>query len=214
MISVRDESASRTGRRAGRALEALGCASEAIGPIDPGLRLFLLTRGQFSMFDMIAHVVREIGPSAVSVWTWAISEYETAAMGGIMVRREITAARLVIDRAAENNGRAETLEAWRARFGADAVRLCHNHAKIARVWNNERRVLIRGSMNLNCNPRFEQADITEGGPEFDLVASVEDGLPVLPSDVPRGDVDLATGVGRRYEVATLAMFAGLKVWAK
>jgi hypothetical protein len=45
-----------------------------------------------------------------------------------------------------------------------------NHRKIATVEAaSGLKFLRRGSINFDFNPRFEQFDITEGGPEFDLV---------------------------------------------
>jgi hypothetical protein len=209
--SARDDSG-RTGR-AGRAVESLRSAAEAIGPIDPGLRVFLLTRGQFSMLDMVQHVIAEVGPCAVSVWTWAIADYEVEAMAALMARESIRSARLVVDRSAEQRSRP-TIDAWRRRFGLEAVRVCKNHAKIARVWTADRRVVLRGSMNLNFNPRFEQADVTEGGPEFDLVGGVEDELPILPAGCTNAEAETASGLSLAFERSQLAMFDGLKVWAK
>jgi hypothetical protein len=199
--------------RGARAVEAFGNAATAIGPIDPGLRLFLITRGQFSMLDMVLHCVADLGPSAVSVWTWAIADYEVEAMEGLIQRDAITSGRLVVDRSAEQRS-AATIQRWRDRFGPSSVRVCKNHAKIARVWTDSRRVLLRGSMNLNFNPRFEQADVTEGGADFDLVTAIEDELPVLPVKCANADAEAATGLGRAFESDTLQMFAGVKVWAK
>jgi hypothetical protein len=201
------------GRRAAKAAEAFGSAAAAIGPIEAGMHLFLITRGQFSMLDMVQHVLAELGPSQVSVWTWAIADYEVEAMEGLMASAAITGARLIVDRSAEQRS-AGTIDAWRQRFGDYSVRVCKNHAKIARVWNGERSVLLRGSMNLNYNPRFEQADITEGGEDFALVTAIEDELPVLPAMCANAEADTASGLGKAYEQSTLAMFGGLKVWAK
>jgi hypothetical protein len=203
----------RGAARAARAIECHGSAAAAIGPIDPGMRLFLLTRGQFSMLDMVLHVLEQIGPADLSVWTWAIADYEVDAMTGLMAREAIRAARLVIDRSAEDRS-APTIDAWRHRFGVDAVRVCKNHAKIARVWNSDRSVLLRGSMNLNYNPRFEQADITEGGEDFALVAAIEDELPVLPVPCSNTEAEHASGLSLAFERADLKMFRGLKTWAK
>jgi hypothetical protein len=201
------------GRRAARAVEAFAGAKAAIGPIEPGMSLFLITRGQFSMLDMIQHCLSELGPSSVSIWTWATSVYDEGSVSALIQDRRIVAARLVIDKSQEaRNPRVMAL--WRDVFGADGIRLCMNHAKIARVWNAERRVLIRGSMNLNLNPRFEQADISEGGPAFELVARLEDELPILPAFCSNTDAESATGVNKSFERSTLEMFDGLRVWSK
>ena len=196
-----------------RAVEAMGTAAAAIGPIERGTSVFLLTRGQFSMLDMVVHVLNELGPSAVSVWTWAIADYEVEAMYGFMGSKLITSARLVVDRSAETN-RTRAIEDWRRKFGGASVRVCKNHAKIARVWNAERRVLLRGSMNLNFNPRFEQADITEGGEDFDLVESIEDALPVLPVNCSNEAADAASGLTRVFAPGDLQLFGAVKAWAK
>lgn len=201
------------GRRRARAVEAFAGAAAAIGPIDPGMHVFLVTRGQFSMLDMIAHVLAMLGPARVSVWTWAIADYEVEAMAALMASARILEGRLVVDRSAEVRS-AATIQAWRDRFGASSVRVCKNHAKIARVWTADRAVLLRGSMNLNWNPRFEQADITEGGADFALVAAIEDALPVLPVLCSNTAADTASGLGRAFEQSTLALFDGLRVWAK
>ena len=194
------------------AVEAFGSAASAIGPITPGMSLFLLTRGQFSMLDMVQHVVAELGRAEVSVWTWAIADYEVEAMAALMATEAIVGARLVVDRSAEQRS-ATTIAAWRDRFGVEAVCVCKNHAKVCRVWTPERHVLIRGSMNLNYNPRFEQADITEGGEDFDLVARIEDELPVLRPMCSNTEADTASGLGKAFESSTLALFSGVKPWS-
>ena len=81
------------------------------------------------MLDLVSHVVREIGPASVSVWTWAVADYEVEAMAGLMASSAITSGRLVVDRSAEQRS-VETIEAWRTRFGAEQVRVCKNDAKI------------------------------------------------------------------------------------
>lgn len=200
-------------RRQSRAAESFGSAADAIGTIDPLMHLFLVTRGQFSMLDMLQHVLAQVGPAEVSVWTWAIADYEVEAMSALIATRAITGATLVIDRSAEQRS-AGTIQEWRHRFGRDSVKVCKNHAKIARIWNKDRRVLLRGSMNLNFNPRFEQADITEGGEDFKLIESIEDELPILPALCANADAVAASKLGKAYEQSTLAMFGGLKTWAK
>ena len=148
----------------------------------------------------------------MSVWTWAIADYEVEAMAGLMANKAIVGARLVVDRSCGATQRADhrgLARAVRRRGG----RVCKNHAKMARVWTAERRVLIRGSMNLNFNPRFEQADITEGGEDFDLVQRIEDELPVLRPMCSNAEAESASKLSLAFEASELAMFAGVKPWS-
>ena len=195
-----------------RAVESFRSAAECIGPITPGLSLFAVTRGQWSMLDAVQHVIAEIGPCEVSVWTWAIADYEVECMSALMANSSIIGGRLIVDRSAEVRS-AQTVEAWRQRFGVGSVRVCKNHAKMARVWTAERRVLIRGSMNLNYNPRFEQADISEGGEEFSLVERIEDELPILPARCSNSEAESASKLSLAFEASELAMFSGVKPWS-
>lgn len=196
-----------------RVIESFQSAGQAIGPVEPGMSVFAVTRGQFSMIDCILYCLSQTGPADVSVWTWAIADYEVEAMEGLIGRREITSGRLVIDQSADRRNPV-IIERWRRRFGPEAVRICKNHAKIARAWNDRYRILLRGSMNLNWNPRFEQLDVTEGGEDFDLVKRIEDELPVLPSQYSNAEAEAATGISKAWEAGQLEMFRGLKTWAK
>lgn len=212
-------SAARSHRRKA-AVNAFRSAAETIGPIDPGKSLFAITRGQFSMIDAVRHVLDQLGPSRISLWTWCIADYEADVFMQLAADARITEARLVIDRSdlqrqrRKSRGDEHLISLWRDQFGPTSVRYVRNHAKIATVDNGALRVLLRGSMNLNFNPRFEQFDLTEGCPGFDLVRDIEADLPVLGDDFTNAAVDAATGVSRAFERSALDMFSGIKVWGK
>lgn len=74
--------------------------------------------------------------------------------------------------------------------------------------------LLRGSMNLNFNPRFEQFDITEGGADFDLVRGIEESLPVLADSVSAKEVYAASKISGTFDASKLPMFDGMKPWTK
>jgi len=197
--------------RVARAVEALGAAADAVGPVTPGMAVFGVSRGQFAMIDMIQHVLSQTGPAAVSLWTWTIADYERDMIAALMANASITGATLLLDYSA---GRKlpDMVNDWRDRFGESSVKIVRNHSKLARVWNDRYRVLLRGSMNLNFNPRFEQYDITEGGPDFDLVEAIEAEIPVLPREYDHQQVFEASGLGRAFDSSVMGIFDGGKVW--
>jgi hypothetical protein len=190
------------------AVESFGHAGSCLGPVEPGMSVFAITRGQFSMLDALLWVLAGTGPAAVSIWTWAVADYEVEAMGGVIARQEITAGRLIVDHSADKRNPA-IIQKWRERFGEDSVRVCLNHAKIARVWNDRFKVLLRGSMNLNFNPRFEQLDVTEGGPDFDLCTRIEDEIPMLRRKYSYTEVAAASRIDGGFQTQS---FLGLKPW--
>ncbi|MFN9294207.1 MAG: hypothetical protein ACK6EB_39500, partial [Planctomyces sp.] len=88
-----------------------------------------------------------------------------------------------------------------------------NHAKIATVESESGlKFLLRGSMNLNYNPRFEQFDITEGGPEFDLVREIEDELPDLEDDCSGAEVYAGSQIDNAFKPEQLSLFGTMKTW--
>lgn len=196
-----------------RAVESFRSAAETIGPVEPGLSLFAVTRGQFSMIDAALHVLDAVGPGAhLSLWTWTIASYEIEVFNQLAADGRIATGRLVIDEGARAKNSA-LIASWKERFGAGSVRYVLNHSKIATVEGAGLKVLLRGSMNLNHNPRFEQLDVTEGGPDFDLVRQLEEELPELADGCTAGEVYAASKVSAAFDREQLAMFQGLRRWS-
>jgi len=199
-------------RRVARATESFQSAALAIGNIEPGMSLFAITRGQWSMIDAILHCLDQVGPAKLSIWTWTVADYEVEVLARLRRDERLTSGLLVIDHGARNKN-ADIIAAWKARFGTESVRYVVNHAKIATIESaSGLRLTLRGSMNLNFNPRFEQFDLTEGGGEFDLVREIETELPVLGDDCSGAECYEAAKVGAAFDASQLALFTGLKPW--
>lgn len=205
----RVQSAKANRRR--RAIESTASARTCIGPLESGMSLFAVTRGQFSMIDVINDLVWKMGTASVSVWTWAIAEYEVEVFTALMDRQEIQAGQLIIDYTGEKRNPG-LLQEWRNRFGPGSVKICRTHAKIARIWNDQFRFLARGSMNLNFNPRFEQFDLTEGGEDFELVAAMEEELRVLEPGASRSQAEQNSQLEKAWTAEQLEMWGPLKTW--
>lgn len=222
----------RTITRDRKCVEAMRTAAECIGEIEKDMSLFAVTRGQFSMIDCVRHCLDKMGPSRLTIWTWCIADYEIETFEWLLRTGGITEAVLVIDRAGEQqvaktrsfrDGSIDKTEKqgalmrrWKDKFGPESIRVVLNHAKIATLDNGTHQVVIRGSMNLNHNPRFEQLDITEGAGPFELIQEIENSLPVLGEKYTRREVEDATGAHCLFTDEELKPFrtAELKVWAK
>jgi hypothetical protein len=195
-------------------VESFGCAADAIGPIESGMALFAITRGQWSMLDALLHVLDQVGRSKVSIWTWTVAAYEVEVLTRVRMDRRITDGLLVIDYGARAKN-ATIVGQWQKTFGLESVKHCRNHAKIATVESESGlRCLLRGSMNLNHNPRFEQFDLTEGGGDFDVIRRVEDDLPCLPNAATWLEVAQATKLPDAWEPGLLDFFQPATRWAK
>jgi hypothetical protein len=164
------------------------------------------------MIDAVLHCLDQVGRSKVSLWTWTVAEYEVQVLTRLRIDERITEGRLVIDHGARVKNSAIIAD-WKNQFGAGSVRYVINHAKIATVESESGlRFLLRGSMNLNYNPRFEQFDITEGGPEFDLVREIEDELPTLGDNCSGAEVYAASKMENAFAPEQLTLFNTVKTW--
>lgn len=170
----------------------------------------MITRGQFSLLDALLHVIEHLRPCKISIWTWRLAKFDLDVIIEMYHAGAITEALMLIDTNAiragcfsgsqkgiskAQRGKLSEMDIkafsvvtkWRETFGNRSVKLLNNHAKIATIEGREMKVLIRGSANMNRNPRFEQFDLTEGGKDFDLVRSIENEIPYLPDNAPNKD---------------------------
>ena len=158
-------------KRKERAAEHLGSARGALASFARDGHVFGITKGQFSMIDIAAAVLEKTGPADVAVWTWCIADYEVDAIGAFLQSGDIRGFRLVMDWAGAQRD-MPIVSQLQERFGLDCIRVTKTHAKIVMVSNADWKVVIRGSMNLNSNPRFEQFDVSDGGPAWDVMDGV------------------------------------------
>lgn len=135
-------------------------ASAALGKLKPGFRVFGMTKGQFSLLDLLRVVVEQTGPADVVISTWTTGIRDTENVRLLMEKGAIRSLRLLTDRSFPSRQPeycARVVEV----FGEDAIRCTRTHAKFFLVGNDRWKVVCRSSMNLNRNPRFEQFDMDD-----------------------------------------------------
>jgi hypothetical protein len=148
----------QTEKRQLRDLRNKQTAREAIAGLDHATEIFGFTKGQFSLLDLIGAALELTGPVHLSVSTWTAAPHEIQALGDILRRGDVTGTRWLIDFSMARRDPAATSQ-LRDTFGRDAVRVAQNHAKFAVLQNAQWKMVLRSSMNLNMNPRFEDFQI-------------------------------------------------------
>ncbi len=156
-------------------------ASRCIGDITKGCEVFGLTKGDFSMIDILRHVAKQIGPCRIDIGTWTAAAAEIKQAFTMLEDKNIITMRWLVDRsfpARQGKYYASLLD----KFGHDSVRLARFHAKFILLENDEFSVAIRTSMNLNENKRIEFYEISEGTPISGYLKQVVDYHFALPSE--------------------------------
>jgi hypothetical protein len=154
-------------------------AARCIGAVTRGCEIFGLTKGDFSMIDILRHVAREIGPCRIDVGTWTAAAAEIRQAFEMLTDGNIVTARFLVDRSFPQR-QPKYFHALRERFGEGCIRMARFHAKFLLLENERFSVAVRTSMNLNLNERIEFYELSEGTPISGYLREVVDYHFALP----------------------------------
>lgn len=175
-------------------------ASAALGKLTPGCRVVGLTKGQFSLLDLIQAALAQTGPAEVLVSTWTQGKVEMQGIEKLLNSGRVTSFRLLVDRSFIARHPDHVRRIQKA-LGADVIRQTNTHAKFVLIAGGGYAITIRTSMNLNHNPRLEQFDLDDN-PEIyaffksaveELYRRVPAGLNVAASEIERGFANATLG---------------------
>ena len=175
--SVRRDNVTRDFRHGTRGESADRC----IGEITKGCDIFGLTKGDFSMIDILRHIAKQIGPCRIDIGTWTAAAAEIKQAFDMIEDKNIVAMRWLVDRSFPAR-QGKYYRSLLDKFGQDSVRLARFHAKFILLENEKYTVAVRTSMNLNENKRIEFYEISEGTPISDYLRQVVDFHFASPSE--------------------------------
>lgn len=132
---------------------------DLVGKIEPNMRRFGFTAGQFSFSDLIEYILNRTGPAMLYISTWAASNDGIKKVFDFLDNEMLTDVRFMIDTGAKKY-RDDQFGKLLNKFG-DCVRTTRIHAKFAVIRNDDWDIVIRTSANLNKNLRLENFEIDE-----------------------------------------------------
>ncbi|GAF71785.1 unnamed protein product [marine sediment metagenome] len=142
--------------------KALRCktAAEAIGQLYSGCAIFGITKGQFSLVELISAISDQTGPVTAFISTWTASGNDMQDFFGYLESGKIKSVRFLVDFTFQRRhpGAAARM---RELFGIESVRVTKNHAKFCLFRNDIWNIVLTSSMNMNFNPRLEHFDIQD-----------------------------------------------------
>lgn len=150
----------RKHRRTRRRFFNVAGAAEYIGKIERDTDIFGITKGQFGITDIIEHVLNQTGPAHIMISTWAAASADIRKQKEFLQNGKIKSIFFLIDRGFKNR-QPENMAELEKLFCNDSYRFLSLHSKFVVIENDHWHVVIRTSMNLNENKRFENFEITE-----------------------------------------------------
>lgn len=149
----------RAGMRRNFRKDGYGPASALIGTLRDGDEIAGVTNGQFSLVDIIHHLLTQTGPADVVVATWTMGLYDAEKAYAFVNEKLIRKIRFILD--PSMFGRKPELSSVLVKgFGPEAFRAVNSHAKFCTVRGEKLAVVCRSSMNLNENRRLETFDLS------------------------------------------------------
>lgn len=133
-------------------------AAEAIAGFDPETVIYGYTKGAFSLIQLIKATLDITGPAALTLSTWTAANADVTEVLEFCAAGTVTGARWLVDLSFSKRS-PQLTHRIRTIFGDDAIRVAKNHAKFCLIGNDRWQVVIRTSMNLNHNPRFENYEL-------------------------------------------------------
>lgn len=124
--------------------------------------------GQFSLIDLIHAVLQKTGPARLIVATWSAGIKDAHQVRWLADTELITDFKLLTDHsyAARQGKYAASIEEL---FGKENIRTSEMHAKFVLIENDDFKVSIMSSMNLNANKTCELFEVEEGADVFDML---------------------------------------------
>lgn len=157
--SVYRRSAAADKRQVRRTLTVAN-AAEALGPVTPGIELYALCRGDYSLIDIIEHCLGATGPVDATISTWTAAGADLGFAEGFVTDGRLRSCRWLVDFSFPRcqPGYFGLLV---DRFGAESIRATANHAKFVLLRNEAWSLVLRTSMNLNLNRRLESIEVSD-----------------------------------------------------
>lgn len=123
-------------------------------------RIMGLTRGEFSMIDLIHSVLKKTGSAHVICTTWSAGIKDVNQVKWMLDTDLIRTFQLVTDHSFCTR-KGQYMASIVELFGEENIRTSEIHAKFTLIHNEEYSVCIRTSMNLNANRTCESFEIDE-----------------------------------------------------
>lgn len=143
-----------------------GCG-DVIDILQKDCRILGLTRGKFSLIDLIHGVIKKIGKSDIICCTWSAGIKDANQVKWMLDSELINSFTLVTDHSYSTRQKKYAV-AIEDLFGKENIRTSEIHAKFVLISNDDWKICIRTSMNLNANKTTETFELDDSKEIFDF----------------------------------------------
>lgn len=164
----------KTNRKVSREINAAR-AGDAIGTLWTGCEIYGLSKGQFSLVEIIEHCLNQTGPAHVTISTWTAAGADLTHTNNLLHSGSVLSAKWLVDTSfpSRQPGYCKILEEL---FGTESIVVTKNHCKFVLLRNENWNLVIRTSMNLNLNNRLENFEISDDKQMAEMLETLYQGI--------------------------------------
>lgn len=164
--------------------------------IKKGVSIIGLTRGQFSLIDLIYAILKTIGASDVICTTWSAGIKDANTVKWMCESDLIKSFLLITDHSYVTRQSKYALEITQL-FGEQNIRTSEIHAKFCLISNDDFKITIRTSMNLNANRTCENFEIDDSEEVYEFYKNF---VVQIFGEMPKGFIPNSNVVNRALDV--------------
>ena len=145
-------------------------SNDAVGSLKKDCHIMGLTMGKFSLIDLIKSTLDKVGKSSVYIATWSAGIKDVHQVKWMVDSDLIYDFKILTDHSYVNRQKkyAASIEDL---FGKENIRTSEMHAKFVLIRNDDYKITIISSMNLNANKTCETFIIYENSEIYDFYNS-------------------------------------------
>ncbi len=124
--------------------------------LQPHKSYHLLSKGSWSLYELIVYLAKHIGSCSLVFSTWAISEEAALTFSDLQQKKVFTSVSGIFDHTTEShkNGALTICQTFFSK-----IAFSHLHAKVAVLHNASWNISIVSTANMTKNPRYERTII-------------------------------------------------------
>ena len=145
-------------------------ARTSIWDIYPWMEIYWLTKWQFSIINIIEEILKQTWTADVLISTWTAADAEIKKAEDFLQNNLINKLNFIVDRSFQTR-QPKYYNLLQERFW-NCIYTTNSHAKFVLISNNDWKITVRTSMNLNENKRLESFEVSDCPILFEYLSQV------------------------------------------
>lgn len=145
-------------------------AKQSVWKIYKWMEIYGLTKWQFSIINIIEEILLQTWPADILISTWTAADAEIKKAVEFIENKRINKLNFIVDRSFKTR-QPKYFKLLQENFW-NCIYTTNSHAKFTLISNNDWKIVIRTSMNLNENKRLENFEISDCPVLFDYLSEI------------------------------------------